>query len=460
MRYLLTFLSFLALAFGGALLGANSVNATSAYDGLIGDSVSSVSPYEYNSGICEAPIPFTQTDVNDIFGPLTGQYSQYHMGVIPNGFYVNFNREQNALSYVDQLKSDWQSKTYYSVVQVLRLDMTSTNYRSLSITFTNDPTGNIEFKTSGSTQYLDYVPSPGYWTRTVYIIPESYPQYDNGCGGYVQGVSYPMTGSSSHIMSSSDIVINQPFFIQGNIQYPSGYAGLIPPSEPSQPPVQSDYVPNWYVSTASDWKADIHDQNFNTIDSNPFLCSEDLAPVLNYEIWNRTGGSETLLDTGSQSATAQITYQFEKVNEDRDYRIVGWYDCGEPPEMQFSQSGYRDFTILRSGSLEVVGLSSCITSDFPFFDLNSCIVGINETLAILSFNALNINNSSLANTANNANPNSCYTMQVLDDWISKPGEVLCPSFSQTVRNTVTPFVTFALGAAVFYFISRGRAQVI
>lgn len=260
------------------------------------------------------------------------------------------------------------------------------------------------------------------------------------------------------ISDNNPLLINRVYFIQGEINYPSGYNGLTPPSTPNVP-VVSDHVPKFYVSTSNDWMATIHDTNFNTFDDNPFLCSEDLAPVLNFEIWDKTSPTESLLISESVSATAQITYQLPKNDYKQEFRIIGWYDCGAPPEIQFTESNFFDFTITKTGLLYSKGIETCITDQAPWIDFNSCIIGINDSLALLSFNAINPQNDQLMSAAQ-SNSNACYNMGTLGNWINRPSQTLCPAFSSEVRNIVTPFIVFILASTVFFYISRGARQVI
>jgi hypothetical protein len=51
---------------------------------------------------------------------------------------------------------------------------------------------------------------------------------------------------------------------------------------------------------------------------------------------------------------------------------------------------------------------------------------------------------------------NCRELQALNVWLNLPdGYTICPFFSSTVRDTVTPFMVFALGITVIgWFINR------
>ena len=82
-----------------------------------------------------------------------------------------------------------------------------------------------------------------------------------------------------------------------------------------------------------------------------------------------------------------------KKTTNQNYRLVSWYECGDEPV--FTQSGTYDFTLTGAGTLHTIGLETCLKPDFPWIDMNSCISGMNETLALLTFQRLNPVNDSV-----------------------------------------------------------------
>jgi len=250
------------------------------------------------------------------------------------------------------------------------------------------------------------------------------------------------------------------FYNSFSLVYEDDYDGGEPiPPDPPDPIEESDYVPNIYVSVAVNWKATFYDQNFFTTDAVPFTCSEGLAPIIYYEIWDMNDG-ETLLYSGSSSSTIPIEYQFESQTYNQDFRIVSWYYCGEPPEVQFTESSYYDFVIDATGRKFIIGLESCLVDGFPFINMESCLAGLDQTLQLLSFQLLNPVNQDLQQSIDNVDTSQCYELQVLDEWIHLENPELCPAFTDEIRNTVTPFVTFIVAATIFFFISRGRGVVL
>lgn len=242
------------------------------------------------------------------------------------------------------------------------------------------------------------------------------------------------------------------WFVGSNVNrnLPVGYEGEPIRDEPFVRP-EVDYTPNWYISNIVDFKLTIHDSNFNTFDGNPFVCLSELSPVLNYEIWDRTDPeAEILLYTGLQSATLEINYQFPKVNADKDYRIVGWYYCGDD-DFIFTDSSFYDFTITRAGINAIELLSVCMTEEYPFINFQGCVNNMNTAIQLLSFNVLNFNNSWSSTEA-------CYELAVLGDWLNLEDHTICPQIPSYIRDVVTPFITFLFGILTITFISRNRGS--
>lgn len=212
------------------------------------------------------------------------------------------------------------------------------------------------------------------------------------------------------------------------------------------------YKPSWYVSNAIDFKANIHDTNFNTFDANPFTCSEGLAPVLHWTIYDLD--NVLTLDSGVQSATAQIDYQFPKGMPTTRYQVSGYYDCGSTDPLQFDPDapGTYEFEITSAGTLNVNLMDDCVTETFPFINIEGCLNNMTIVLNLLSFNTINF-----ANTW--AFSDSCRTLVVINGWLNlPPGYQACPQIPSFVRNVTTPFVTFALGLLTITFLARNKGS--
>lgn len=229
------------------------------------------------------------------------------------------------------------------------------------------------------------------------------------------------------------------------ITYPDAYEGEIIP-ETQNPVIPSNETPNWYTSDAVDYLVNIHDTNFNTFDGNPFLCQpDDLAPVLYWTIYNNT--TNVQMATGVQSATSQINFQASKNNTLTEYRIEGYYDCGGDPI--FTELGIKIFSINQYGMLDNKILDDCLIPDFPFIDMNGCLNNVYAMIGLLSFNSVKFGN--VWQTSD-----SCYNLVILDDWINLSNPTICPQFPSSVRNIITPFVTFILGIITIGFIVKRK----
>jgi len=209
------------------------------------------------------------------------------------------------------------------------------------------------------------------------------------------------------------------YYVSMSTYFPEDYdANPTNPFPPDPPLPPSEFVPNWYISNILDNKGTFHDTNFNTFDANPFLCDEDLAPVLTWSIY-RDLDVDVLITTGVQSATAPIEHDFGKAEIDRDYYIIGQYDCGDTDPLQFDEFGVAEFTINRAGSLKVDLFASCVTETFPFIDPNSCFNNLYTVINLLYFGEVQFPSFTY-------NP-ACQNLNTIDEWLGLPNnyQVLC-----------------------------------
>lgn len=401
--YLSTFLFSCTLA----LLGASSAYATSSVD----DVITTVPSLPLKNPLCE------EKDI-------TTNWLSILKGIQPGDGEITGNLS----SYYDDIDTALETGSYAVTLYDFGGDNTN-----VFVAINNDNEFDATFVLSGGDYYLR-VPS----SSLGFIIYQNNDcKYDISYGG-----SYTID-----IAVSDDSGIGykiNPFLVAYPIDYPDGYEGQIPP-DTITPPENNDTTPNWYVSQSIDYKASIHDTNFNTFDGNPFLCGEDLAPVIRYEIIQDY--DSTVLTSGVQSATAQIDYQFPKVDVDRQYNITGYYECFEGDNITFTDTSTFSFTITRQGLLKNDMFTECFLPDFPFVDMNGCLNNIYTVINLLSFNTVGFNNNWRSSP-------SCYNLTVLDDWLHLPNPQVCPQFPSTVRNIITPFVLLMLGIVTIGFIAK------
>lgn len=446
-----------------ALLGAGTASAVSPYDNLF-QNTSSLNLSSSNVPDCSADLSLNWSSIFQVVPSFNSNTTGYFDGSNdPNSSQsIPFNFSSSSDNGA-MIRSTWDLAENWAVSML--------NSDEIRITWTDDPNATIIFQTRSSLPQLSYSISPGYTVWSVSMA--NYKWSSNwawtangrdGCGVSVGPLStyYPSTSSQyQNILFSTTGVSAYLYFAMGDVIYPPDYDGSIINDSAPEPPVITDFKPDFYVSAARDWKSMIHDKNFNTFDANPFLCSEDLAPVLHFTIWDISDNPEVILETASVSATAQIEYQFPRIATKTKYRIDGYYDCGSPPEIQFNEVGSKEFEIDRNGNLVIAGFSSCVQPEAPFVFIDQCLIGVNDMLAILAFKDTtpSIENANLISVANQ-NPNNCYTMGTLGDWIGREDQYLCPAFPANVRNTVTPFIMFVLAGTVLYFISRSKGNII
>jgi len=239
------------------------------------------------------------------------------------------------------------------------------------------------------------------------------------------------------------------------VTYPEDYTGeglpdFPPIHEGSGNPDPISTAPNWYISNIFDNKAKFHDQNFNTFDGNPFLCEGDLAPVLYWEIFRvMPDDQEILITSGYQSATAEINYDFGSAETDRDYIIVGWYDCGD--NTPFPNQGRAEFTITRAGLQKIDLFEACIKPEFPWVDPDACLNNVYVVINMLYFGQVALPNFTF-------DP-SCRNLVMMDEWLGLPNNYqVCPQIPAFVRNVTTPFVAFMLGLVTLGFIKKIRTD--
>lgn len=253
------------------------------------------------------------------------------------------------------------------------------------------------------------------------------------------------------------------FLATGNMDFnfPAGYEGIIPKSGIA---TASEWKPDIKLLQGSDWLVELSDYNFFTFDKVAFTCGEhDLAPIINWEVWDVTDDeNRVLIDTLIYGAPALVKYQAPKIQEDKRYEIVAYYsDC---EGYTFAEASTKQFTVRKDGSLNPTDyMNVCIMETFPFINIPDCMAEINDLLAVLSFRVPEVND--LGNPGGGGGGQGwaglvegCRQLQVLDEWILSPDVVICPQMPSSIRNVVTPIVTFALALGVITFVVQRQGM--
>jgi len=94
-----------------------------------------------------------------------------------------------------------------------------------------------------------------------------------------------------------------------------------------------------------------------------------------------------------------------------------------------------------------LSFTDCMSPSFPFFDINKCYDNMTIITSMLTFNYAGFGNGWTAS-------NQCYTLTTFNEWLHLSNPVVCPEMPATVRDIVTPFVTFFLGLITITFIAK------
>lgn len=232
-----------------------------------------------------------------------------------------------------------------------------------------------------------------------------------------------------------------------NVNTPVDYEGSPVVTTPA---VVAEITPDIAIQSILNWHITAHDLNFNTFDKVPFTCTEDgdnvatdesgLTPVMDIEIYNSTN---VLIDSGTISPTVPFEFDVPKLESSNDYTIITKYDCGGT--VVFPNSDELLFSVNEFGS-ELVDVTPCFNpADITEFDINDCLQSFYDILDNLMFNTVKVGGPDVSSL-----PAGCHTLGTLGDWLNVPASsrTICPQFSETVRNIVTPFITFLLGLIV------------
>jgi len=429
---------------GAFAFGAKDANAVSTYDGLI----QTTSTLTVKHGSAEENVTYTAVGAMIDCSKWTSRASAYGISC------STFNDDFDVL--MEQTYGWTNNERTLNTSLSLGDFNGTTGDKFVTFTYNKSTNAHGEFVTYGSDKFLMMRGSTSSTCTINLSIDDN--STDEGSGttdGLFVTNSFCESGTGySEPVSMVDGTYywnSRMYFFNAPITYPSDYEGTIPPDTGEEPRVHSDLVPNLQLLNVVDFKGTFSDANFATYDDVPFLCAGDLAPALHYEIY-REGETEVLLTSGVMSATGQLEFQFTRSDQNLDYRIVGYYDCGDTSgDPIFDNSSYADFTINRGGLIESNIFEECMNADFPFIHFDDCIANLYTVINLISFNTIGFNNS--WNSAE-----GCYDLVVLDDWMHLDDPTVCPQVPSFVRSVVTPFVTLGLGLVTITFLARNRGS--
>lgn len=430
MNRLLLFLLLPLFVVFGALIGAQSANAVSPYDNLIQTTDKLTVQYEQNS---DTEYDLT-TSYAGVFLASSGQLTTDKSYIWQNGLPAHYKDAWDNKQSWGVIQYKTPTQTYIRVI-FSKLDTIPVNFYQITPQL---PALVFNSITNTDIYYINLTMQDSSVNNRILVTTPNVPTPD----------WYFYTGSADYQFF---------YYFNWQFNYPQNYEGIIVPDSPPPPTQTIDTSPAWYISNITDNKAVFHDQNFNTFDDTPFLCEGGLAPVLHYEIFRQLNDQEILITSGVVSATAQIEYQFDKPiidqnsppPSDRDYLILGWYDCGDGTI--FPNQGRLTFSINPSGQLVVDLFESCFLPEFPFLNIPACLNNLYTTINLLYFGQVQLPNFTF-------DP-ACRNLSTLDDWLGLPnGYQVCPQIPNFVRQITTPFIAFLLGLVTLGFIKRIRGD--
>lgn len=270
------------------------------------------------------------------------------------------------------------------------------------------------------------------------------------------GISVSFTGGSVNNpwYTQSGLVISRSnerynYFAENfTVIYPSDYEGqFIVDNDPYDPTPPVEEVPDFYIVQGVDHKIEIADNRYFTFDDpNRTLCQpDDLSPFIQYELKTIDG---IIVDSGAFSPTITYSYQWPDKNSEGTYTFTGSYSCGDL-DPKFIGETTVTFSMSKDGIYTDDFMATCFIETPPWVDINGCISGMSRAFNLLGFKSLQFGNTVWATFQP-----QCGQLSNLGHWIHKPNEVLCPIFPAYVRDTVTPFVTFALGLLMLNFVTK------
>jgi len=185
---------------------------------------------------------------------------------------------------------------------------------------------------------------------------------------------------------------------------------------------------------------------------------------LSWEIYDEDGTTVLLEKDGKllEGDIAQIDYEFAGLG---NYTLKARYEVRVPNilpddvvfetvEFPLNINGQTYATGTGTQNCDADGncdtyaeLEPCLTETFPFFDAEACIANVKIFANMLSFQTLSFGEEWTA-------PSGCHELTTLGSWMNLQNTTVCPMMPSVVRNTVTPFITLALGLLTVGFITR------
>jgi hypothetical protein len=436
MKKLILPIAVLAISLLGTLTGVPIANAASPYDGMFDNQSDLTLTTQY------CPTPYNTHDFSvDWFEYATDATKSVYTGD-PYGNELTMDAMRTALSnggyfFIEKFQPD-RFRVYFSYDSNAKLEFRenpqNAGYYEGNLVSTND-SNNI-----GSIVVMSkvdaYYPSgcgDGEWTQ-------AQRDYDTGSTVFakMRTVGYGGLSGDSH---------KKVWMSTFPVTYPNGYEGTVL-SDGGASVAPLDEKPQIEMDSMIDWHGSFSEQRFYAFDVPPFLCTDGFPPRMNIELWDKTDeANRTLIVSEQVSSNSKLDYDFPRVYEVRKYEIVSWFSCTDGTLFVEPGASFYEFEITQAGQLgTTVSMENCLTQDYPFITWDGCKDNIAMVTDALTFGTVKLGNDYNFN-------NQCRTLGTIGDWMNLDNKTVCPVMPESVRNIITPFITFALGLMTIKFIA-------
>lgn len=431
----------------GLLFVVPSASAASIYDNNYHTTSELIVESTYNS--CEA------VDVRDTYFNIFDDRDKWEDG---NKYdtYIDLMR--------DSVSNGSVSISSYNQLQGVGLDST---YKTVLFTYINGDT-TVNWNTDTVTLTKDNSSDTGVYIELMYKQDAI---GNGGCEIFVR--AYDFNSIGSFVISSNDSNTRsnytKNFLTYGNVDfnYPAGYDGEQINETPPEPEKGFTPIVAWNYNGNKRIFATAHTEETLCIPFSNGGCYNNDNLLVKWELIDNDT-DEILKEQTTQHWSEK--FEYDDVILGNNYTLRAKYiaptHIPEPPVANNVVFHWISFEInttlgIQSGSQLIQEceftndtwtctppkeFKECFKSDFPYVDINECMYNMRRFIEILTFDKIALIPKVYENTE------VCKEIQILGDWLYLDNKVLCPQVPKNIRDTVTPFVIFALAISFVYLI--------